>query len=167
MKLTASQRQEVKQWIKVCSIRGLSLKATIEVVNRQLPEGCALTMRGVQDYIATIKRESRSWLDTMALDVYEFIHEVKERWDELHELKKEQWKTLDRAIKNEDIAGQVKAEMAILKVNETLLQIDMTLPTVAIPSQYQQQPQPLPTRSVTTTRPILDEDDLIDGDDQP
>lgn len=57
--------------------------------------------------------------------------------------------------------------MAILKVNETLLQIDMTLPTVAIPSQYQQQPQPLPTRSVTTTRPILDEDDLIDGDDQP
>jgi hypothetical protein len=92
MKLTAIQRQEVKRVIKICRIRGLSLKETLQVVNQQLqPEGYTLSMRAVQDYDAAIKRESRNWLDNMGLDVYEFVSELKQRWDELHELKRIEW----------------------------------------------------------------------------
>jgi hypothetical protein len=37
-KLTVEQRQQVKEWIKLCRIRGLSLEATLQVVNKELPE---------------------------------------------------------------------------------------------------------------------------------
>jgi hypothetical protein len=43
-------------------------------------------MRGLQQYITIIKQESRNWLDKMSLDGYTFVAEVKERWDEWHEL---------------------------------------------------------------------------------
>ncbi len=148
MKLTASKRQEVREWIKLCRIRGLSLQATMEIVNKQLPEGRALSMRGLQEYIAVIKRESKNWMDTMAFDLYEFVHELKQRWDNMREVNRMAWEMLDNARLKDDIDGQIKAGMLLYKVNDQLLQMLMILPTVRAPSslelekqQHQQQQQ--------------------------
>jgi hypothetical protein len=119
----------------------LSLQATREVINQQLPAQTQLSMRTVQDYITTIKRESRNWIDKMALDVYEFVAELKERWDELRELKGHGWEMLDKSAMEQDIDGQIKAANLILKTNWQILEMDMLLPQIAIPSPSMQQQQ--------------------------
>jgi hypothetical protein len=163
MKLTAIQRQEVKRVIKICRIRGLSLKETLQVVNQQLqPEGHTLSMRAVQDYVAAIKRESRNWLDNMALDVYEFVSELKQRWDELHELKRIEWEMLDKAGMQGRIDEQVKAALAILKTNWQILEMDMLLPQIAIPSNSK---VPTPLQQQQQPNQILD--DMEEEEDQP
>jgi hypothetical protein len=140
-RLTAEQRQEVREWIKLCRIRGLSLQVTREIVNRRLPEDCALSMRGLQEYIAVVKRESRQWMYTMAFDLYEFISELKDRWDSLHEVNRLAWEMLDNASRKGDIDGQVKAGTLLFKINDQLLQMLMLLPTVKTPSSLEQQQQ--------------------------
>jgi len=133
-KLTASQRQEVKHWIKVCRVRGLSLQATRETVNRQLPDGFSLSMIAIQKYITLIKVESKNWIDNMALDAYEFVYELKQRWDELQELKRCEWEMLDDAKKQGDIETQLKAALVICKTNREILEMNALLPQIAIPS---------------------------------
>ena len=105
-------------------------------------------MRGLQEYVATIKRESRNWMDAMAFDVYEFVHELKQGWDELHEVKRQAWEMLDEAKKKGDIENGIIAALLLCKVTDQLLQMDLLLPTVAVPSpspkvslQQQQQQQ--------------------------
>jgi hypothetical protein len=66
----------------------------------------------------------------------EFLHEVKERWDELHELKRCEWEMLDNAKRQDDIETQIKAALALLKTNDQLLQMVMLLPQIAIPPPH-------------------------------
>jgi hypothetical protein len=154
-KLTAQQREQVRESIKFCRIRGLSLQATLEIVNHELPEGCSLTMPGLRNYIAVIKRESKNWMDTMALNLYNFVHELKQRWDSLHELSRTQWEALDNAKKQGDIDGQIKAATILCKINDQILQMLLLLPTVRTPSSlpYPLEPEPLGPSLLNPSQP--------------
>jgi hypothetical protein len=175
-KLTIQQRQQVKEWIKFCRIRGMSLQATIQVVNKELPEGCSLSMSGLQRYIGLVKRESQNWMDTLALNLYEFISELKQRWDSLHELNRTQWEALDDARKQGDIDNQIKAAATLSKINDQILQMLMLLPTVKSPSSlslqerqqmqappYPFEPEPLGPSPLQRSEPEPTEMDNNDG----
>jgi hypothetical protein len=141
-KLTVEQRVQLKEWIKLCRIRGLSLQDTLEFVNKELPEGSRLSMRGLKEYVSLVKRESRQWMNAMALDIFEFISELKDRWDGMKELNRRSWEMLDSAKSKGDIDAEVKAGMLLFKVNDQILQMLMLLPTVRTPSSLEQQQQP-------------------------
>jgi hypothetical protein len=134
----------------------------MDVVNQQLqPQGYSLSMRGIEDYIAIIKRESKNWIETMALDAYAFVAELKQQWDQMKELNRLGWEMLDKARQEGDINGEFKAMLSLFKANDRLLQLDLLLPQIGIPTpqrmQQQQQPQPLP---MPKKRPIFDEHDM-------
>jgi hypothetical protein len=103
-----AQREQVKQWIKLCKVKGMSAKEITDYVNQHLPDGCSYTTRGIEAYLIQIKKESRNWIDKMAFDVFEFVYELKERWDNLKELNRIQWKHSIKLIEKMTLIHRLK-----------------------------------------------------------
>jgi hypothetical protein len=127
-------------------------------LEQHLPDGCSYTTRGIEAYLIQIKKESRNWIDKMAFDVFEFVYELKERWDNLKELNRIQWEALDKANRENDFDSQTKISALLCKINDQLLQMVMILPQIAIPAKSSTL-----SFSQASPKPIIDIDDISNG----
>lgn len=162
--MTIEQRDQVRQWIKICRIRCLSNRQTTDYVNSHLPNGLSITLNQVERYIAELKQESRNWIAKISLDVYEYVDQLKERWDCIKELMRIQWEELDKARQNNDADNQAKASLLLCKLNDQLLEMVSILPQIALPSF----PNTVPSQTISlpntiTSKAIFGPEDVENG----
>ena len=132
-KLTVEQRNQVRQWVKICRLRRLNIHQTTEFVNERLPPELALSLPAIEKYIMELRQEGRNWMFKMSVDVYEYADQIKEGWDCITELIRIQWEELDKARRNNDADTQAKASLLICKLNEQLLELTGIFPQIAMP----------------------------------
>jgi hypothetical protein len=145
-KLKVVQREQVKQWIRLCGIRGLSLQETMDFVNSQLPPEYHFSYIGIRSYINVVKKEARNWMDVMACDGYNFVYELKQRWDQVQEINRRQWQALENAENQGDIEAQAKMFALLSKTNDQLLQMLLLLPQVKNPHSLELESQVVKTQ---------------------
>ena len=133
MKLTVEQRNQVRQWVKICKLRRMHSKQITEFVNARLPLEYALSLPAIEKYIMELRQEGRNWMHKVSVDVYEYADQIKEGWDCIVELIRIQWEELDRARQNHDYDAQAKASLLICKLNEQLLELIGIFPQIAMP----------------------------------
>ncbi len=148
MKLTEIQREQVKDWIKLCRIQGLSIDETKNFVNEKLAPNYTLSRIQILKYMQQLRLEARSWLSNLAVDVCEYIHILKERWDELHELKRNQWALLVKATNEGDSATQIKAALVLSRLNDQIMQMSCMLPQISLPTEEQIRRNILPSKVI-------------------
>ncbi len=133
MKLTVEQRNQVRQWVKICKLRLLNSREITEFVNARLEPQYALSLPAIEKYIIEQRQEGRNWMHKMSVDIYEYADQIKEGWDCICELIRIQWEELDRARQNHDYDAQAKASLLICKLNEQRLELTSIFPQIAMP----------------------------------
>jgi hypothetical protein len=92
-KFTASERQLVKSMVATLSIKRIPDLEIIKEVERQTHK--SISIRYLTAIKQQIKKESYHWYQTLRDNQYDFLHEFKERINEIVELQKRHYAIID------------------------------------------------------------------------
>jgi hypothetical protein len=131
------------------SIKRVPNAEIIKAVAEQ--SGRTITERYLSMIKQQIKRESYHWYKTMREGEYEYLHELKERINEIMDLQKKVHKIIDNNENNPTI--QLNAISELHKLNITLSNYFDVAPSIGI-NTISESPQPQPqSEGKNTTRP--------------
>lgn len=115
-KFTASERQTVKSIIATLSIKRIPDAMIIQHIRNTT--GKTITRTGLYKMRQSIKKESYDWYAKLRQGEYEYIHEFKERINEIVDLQKRHYKIIEDNANNPSIQQASLAELH--KLNITL-----------------------------------------------
>jgi hypothetical protein len=115
-KFTASERQLVKSMVATLSIKRIPDLEIIKEVERQTHK--SISIRYLTEIKQQIKKESYHWYQTLRDNQYDFLHEFKERINEIVELQKRHYAIIDSPTEPTTVKQASLAELH--KLNITL-----------------------------------------------
>jgi hypothetical protein len=115
-KFTASERQLVKSMVATLSIKRIPDLEIIKEVERQTHK--SISIRYLTAIKQQIKKESYHWYQTLRDNQYDFLHEFKERINEIVELQKRHYAIIDSPTEPTTVKQASLAELH--KLNITL-----------------------------------------------
>ena len=125
-KFTNGERHLVKELIAIHSLKHLSDKEIIEIIFQHTNK--MITDRALYDLRQSIKRDSFQWFNTLRQDRYAYIHEYKERINEITDLQKKVHEIIDKNEHNPQI--QLTAIGELHKLNITLSNYVEIIPNI-------------------------------------
>ena len=125
-KFTNGERHLVKSIIAPLSLKRITDKEIIKNIFEQTNK--MISERTLYELRQSIKRESYQWYKTMREDRYSYLHEFKERINEIMELQKKANQIIDTNEHNPQI--QLSAISELHRLNITLSNYIEVIPTV-------------------------------------
>jgi hypothetical protein len=113
-KFTASERQLVKSMVATLSIKRIPDLEIIKEVERQTNK--SLSIRYLTAIKQQIKKESYHWYQTLRDNQYDFLHEFKERINEIIDLQKKHHQIVDSPTEPTTVKQASLAELHRLNI---------------------------------------------------
>jgi hypothetical protein len=113
-KFTNGERHLVKSLVATLSLKRLSDNEIIEIIFNKTNK--MITDRALYDIRQSIKRDSYDWYNTLRQDEYAYIHEYKERIDEIHSLQQKHHEIIEDNKHNPQIQQTSLAELHKLSI---------------------------------------------------
>ena len=147
-KFTSSERTLVRSIVASLTIKRIPEPEIINEIFKQTDK--MVSIRYLSDVRQSIKRESFKWYRTMREGEYEYIHEFKERINEIMSLQKIHHEIIDNNQGNPQIQQTSLAELHRLSI--TLSNLFDVAPTIinAVTLQTPQQTTKAETRTTET-----------------
>ena len=114
-KYTLLERELVKNIVANLSIKRIPGPEIVENVFNQT--GKTLSRSGLYNIKQSIKKDSYHWYKTLKQGEYEYIHEFKERINEIVDLQKRHYKIIEDNANNPSVQQTSLAELHKLKHN--------------------------------------------------
>ena len=149
-KFTNAERRTVKSIVATLSLKRLPDNEIIKAIYEQTDK--TIKRRALYDLRQSIKRDSYRWYKTMREGEYEYLHEFKERINEILFLQKKHHEIIDNNEQNPTVQQSSLAELH--RLNITLSNYFDVAPSIINDSTLSITPQS--KTSTTTTR-----DDII------
>ena len=149
-KFTSEERRIVDGIVASLSIERIPDTEIIEEIKRQTNKD-KISRQSLYNIRQRIKKESAKWYSQIRESRYEYIHEFKERINEIMDLQKKAHKIFDDNIDNPDI--QLDAISELHKLNITLSNFFDVAPSIGNTS--------ISETSATTKRNISDKDIIV------
>jgi hypothetical protein len=148
-KFPQRERNQIKNIVAALTIKRIADSDIIKVIFDQTHK--TVTDRYLRTIRQQIKRESYHWYKTMREGEYEYIHEFKERINEILDLQKKHHQIIMRNEENPQIQQTSLAELHRLSITlSNLFDVAPTIinGTIAVPT-------PSETKAVPTTSEII------------
>jgi uncharacterized membrane protein YgaE (UPF0421/DUF939 family) len=113
-KFTKEERSVVKSIVATYTIKRVADDEIIKEINRQINK--TITTRSLYDLKQSIKKESYHWYKTMREGQYEYIHEFKERINEILSLQKLHHQIIDCPTEPTTVKQSSLAELHRLNI---------------------------------------------------
>jgi hypothetical protein len=140
-KFTTIERAQIQNIVANLSIKRIPESEIIKEVERQTNE--TITKRALYYIKRRIKKESKKWYETLREGEYEYIHEFKQRINEIIDLQKRHYKIIEDNANNPVIQQSSLAELH--KLNITLSNYFDVAPTIVnIPVKQNDNSIPIP-----------------------
>lgn len=149
-KFTSEERRIVDGIVASLSIERIPDTEIIEEIKRQTNKD-KISRQSLYNIRQRIKKESAKWYSQIRESRYEYIHEFKERINEIMDLQKKAHKIFDDNMDNPDI--QLDAISELHKLNITLSNYFDVAPSIGNTS--------ISETSATTKRNISDKDIIV------
>jgi len=117
-KYTAAERQTVKSIVAYMSIKRISEKEIMKEVFLQTNK--TLSRSGLQFVKKSIKKESSDWYNTLMKSDHDYIHQFKERIDEIIWLQRKHHELIDKFDKQDNSHVVLSSLQELHKLNVTL-----------------------------------------------
>jgi hypothetical protein len=150
-KFTNAERSFAKSILATLSIKKIPDAEIIKEIERQTKK--SIGRRSLYDLRQSIKKDSYEWYKTMRQGEYEYIHEFKERINEILFLQKKHHQIIDNNEHNPQIQQTSLAELHRLSITlSNLFDVAPTIinGTIAVPT-----PSETKTSTVSTTTDII------------
>lgn len=127
-KFTAAERETVKSIVASLSIKKVPDVEIMNEINLKLKKSVSrVTLFNVRK---NIKKDSYYWFKQLRDDNYSYIHEVKQRLDEILDLQKRHYEIVENNLTNPQI--QQNSLIQLHKLTETLFHYFEVIPTYLI-----------------------------------
>jgi hypothetical protein len=113
-KFTNGERHLVKSLIATLTIKRMSDKEIIESIFNQTNK--TITRKALYELRQSIKKDSYDWYNTLRQDQYAYIHEYKERIDEILSLQKKHHELIKSNEHNPQVQQTSLAELHRLSI---------------------------------------------------
>ncbi len=149
-KFTSAERTLLKSIVATLSIKRIPESEIIKEIFDQTNK--TITTRYLSYVKQQIKKDSYQWYKTMREGQYEYIHEFKERIDEILWLQKKHHDIIDN---NPNPSVQQTSLAELHQLNITLSNYFDVAPDIIGPLQQHTIPTPSETKTTTTQRDII------------
>jgi len=109
-------------------LKRLTDKETIEEIHKHIPDKDPVTREYLYEVRQSIKRDSFNWYNKLREGKYDYVHEFKERINEVHWLQQQHYKIIKSNENNPRIQQTSLAELH--KLNITLANYLDVLPSI-------------------------------------